>query len=70
MVNRMSQQEENEGLEVGEQEEEPVFIMTDEWREFFAKSDAKRRLGSSNSISLFFSLCSFFCFVFFFFCLY
>ncbi|KAH7837698.1 hypothetical protein Vadar_016864 [Vaccinium darrowii] len=27
-----------------EDEEEPVFVLTDEWREFFAKSEAKRRL--------------------------
>ncbi|XP_058103211.1 uncharacterized protein LOC131246810 [Magnolia sinica] len=26
------------------EEEEPVFVMTDEWMEFFAKSEAKRRL--------------------------
>lgn len=29
-----------------EEEEEPVFVLTDEWMEFFAKSEAKRRLGS------------------------
>jgi hypothetical protein len=29
-----------------EEDEEPVFVLTDEWAEFFAKSDAKRRLGS------------------------
>ncbi|XP_062207879.1 uncharacterized protein LOC133909458 [Phragmites australis] len=28
-----------------EEEEEPVFVLTDEWAEFFAKSDAKRRLA-------------------------
>ncbi|KAL4192587.1 hypothetical protein AMTRI_Chr06g172740 [Amborella trichopoda] len=33
-----------EELEDGEEEEEePVFVMTDEWMEFFAKSEAKRR---------------------------
>ncbi|GJM92087.1 hypothetical protein PR202_ga08515 [Eleusine coracana subsp. coracana] len=26
-------------------DEEPVFVLTDEWAEFFAKSDAKRRLA-------------------------
>ncbi|XP_059660086.1 uncharacterized protein LOC132306637 [Cornus florida] len=36
-------QEENEELDV-EDEEEPIFVLTDEWREFFAKSEAKRRL--------------------------
>ncbi|KAI0489432.1 hypothetical protein KFK09_029275 [Dendrobium nobile] len=31
----------------GEEEElEDVFVLTDEWREFFAKSEAKRRMGS------------------------
>lgn len=29
-----------------DEEEEPVFVLTDEWAEFFAKSDAKRRLGN------------------------
>lgn len=28
-----------------EEDEDPVFVLTDEWREFFAKSEAKRRLG-------------------------
>ncbi|CAL4972469.1 unnamed protein product [Urochloa decumbens] len=28
-----------------DEEEEPVFVLTDEWAEFFAKSDAKRRLA-------------------------
>ncbi|KAK8532426.1 hypothetical protein V6N12_053869 [Hibiscus sabdariffa] len=27
-----------------EEEEEPIFVLTDEWREFFAKSEAKRKL--------------------------
>ncbi|XWS47194.1 hypothetical protein CRYUN_Cryun14cG0132100 [Craigia yunnanensis] len=27
-----------------EEEEEPMFVLTDEWREFFAKSEAKRKL--------------------------
>ncbi|XP_021720115.1 polycomb group protein Pc-like [Chenopodium quinoa] len=26
-----------------EDDEDPIFVMTDEWREFFAKSEAKRR---------------------------
>ncbi|XAR60933.1 hypothetical protein NMG60_11034478 [Bertholletia excelsa] len=32
----------NEGA-IEEDEEDPVFVLTDEWREFFAKSEAKRR---------------------------
>ncbi|CAM0884332.1 unnamed protein product [Alopecurus aequalis] len=28
-----------------EDEEEPVFVLTDEWAEFFAKADAKRKLA-------------------------
>ncbi|KAG8640371.1 hypothetical protein MANES_13G051000v8 [Manihot esculenta] len=28
-----------------EEEEDPIFVLTDEWREFFAKSEAKRKLG-------------------------
>ncbi|KAJ1286807.1 hypothetical protein BS78_03G380400 [Paspalum vaginatum] len=32
--------------EVGDDEaEEPVFVLSDEWAEFFAKSEAKRRLA-------------------------
>ncbi|CAO2181940.1 unnamed protein product [Urochloa humidicola] len=31
--------------EAAEDEEEPVFVLTDEWAEFFAKSEAKRRLA-------------------------
>lgn len=37
-------QEGNEGLEA-EDDEDFVFVLTDEWKEFFAKSEAKRRLG-------------------------
>uniref|UniRef100_A0A0E0JSS9 Uncharacterized protein n=1 Tax=Oryza punctata TaxID=4537 RepID=A0A0E0JSS9_ORYPU len=36
--------EQAEEILVGE-EEEPVFVLTDEWAEFFAKSEAKRRLA-------------------------
>lgn len=32
-----------------EDEEEPVFVLTDEWREFFAKSEAKRRLAKKQA---------------------
>ncbi|VVA15769.1 PREDICTED: SKI/DACH domain-containing [Prunus dulcis] len=27
-----------------EEDDDPVFVLTDEWKEFFAKSEAKRRL--------------------------
>lgn len=45
--------EENLELEEEEEEEEGdvVFVMTDEWKEFFAKSEAKRRF-SNFSLSL------------------
>ncbi|KAK6937849.1 hypothetical protein RJ641_031357, partial [Dillenia turbinata] len=43
-------QEEN-GIEE-EEEEEPVFVMTDEWMEFFAKSEAKRKLVMIDSTHL------------------
>ncbi|KAL6511104.1 hypothetical protein OROGR_022228 [Orobanche gracilis] len=33
--------DETEKQEV-EEEEEPIFVLTDEWRDFFAKSEAKR----------------------------
>ncbi|XP_057482965.1 uncharacterized protein LOC130769738 [Actinidia eriantha] len=41
-------QEGNEKV-VEEDEEDPVFILTDEWREFFAKSEAKRRLAKNQA---------------------
>ena len=37
---------EEEEEEEEEEEDEPVFVLTDEWRDFFAKSEAKRKLGS------------------------
>jgi len=37
---------EPELLHAEEEDEEPVFVLTDEWAEFFAKSEAKRRLGN------------------------
>ncbi|KAK7287401.1 hypothetical protein RIF29_00674 [Crotalaria pallida] len=43
---RISQELERIELDDGEQDDEPVFVLTDEWREFFAKSEAKRKLGS------------------------
>ncbi|WCJ37962.1 hypothetical protein M5689_019050 [Euphorbia peplus] len=27
-----------------EQEDDPIFVLTDEWRDYFAKSEAKRKL--------------------------
>ncbi|KAK8951555.1 hypothetical protein KSP39_PZI003860 [Platanthera zijinensis] len=33
-----------DALEHGEEDLEDVFVLTDEWREFFAKSEAKRRM--------------------------
>ncbi|KAI3450826.1 hypothetical protein Pfo_007491 [Paulownia fortunei] len=41
-------QDEIEKLEV-EEEEEPIFVLTDEWRDFFAKSEAKRRLAKKQA---------------------
>uniref|UniRef100_A0A6N2LD21 Uncharacterized protein n=1 Tax=Salix viminalis TaxID=40686 RepID=A0A6N2LD21_SALVM len=29
-----------------EEEDDPIFVLTDEWREFFARSEAKRKLGN------------------------
>ncbi|CAL0324414.1 unnamed protein product [Lupinus luteus] len=39
--------EELEHIELDDEEldDDPVFVLTDEWREFFAKSEAKRKLG-------------------------
>lgn len=42
-VSRSQEQEWNEN-QVPEGEED-VFVLTDEWMEFFAKSEAKRKLG-------------------------
>lgn len=38
----------NEELEP-EDEEEFEFVLTDEWKEFFAKSEAKRRLAKKHA---------------------
>uniref|UniRef100_F6I7H4 Uncharacterized protein n=1 Tax=Vitis vinifera TaxID=29760 RepID=F6I7H4_VITVI len=43
VMNRILQEQKHEGLEE-EEDEEPVFVLTDEWMEFFAKSEAKRKL--------------------------
>lgn len=40
-------QERNEQVEEEEDEEEILFVLTDEWKEFFAKSEAKRKLGNT-----------------------
>lgn len=47
VMNSLMQDLEHEGLEEAENDEEPVFVLTDEWMEFFAKSEAKRKLGCS-----------------------
>lgn len=44
----MLQEQEHEGLEE-EDDDEPVFVLTDEWREFFAKSEAKRKLAKKQA---------------------
>lgn len=43
----MQHEQQYQGLEVAEDDDddEPIFVLTDEWREFFAKSEAKRKLG-------------------------
>ena len=44
-MDRILQEQEDYVLEE-EEEDEPIFVLTDEWRDFFAKSEAKRKLGS------------------------
>lgn len=44
---RISQEQEHIELDGDEEDDEPIFVLTDEWREFFAKSEAKRKLGNS-----------------------
>ncbi|KAL5798706.1 hypothetical protein ACOSQ2_003526 [Xanthoceras sorbifolium] len=45
-VTQMLQEQEHGGLdEAGEDDDKPIFVLTDEWREFFAASEAKRKLG-------------------------
>lgn len=46
---------EEEGEHQEEEEGDPVFVLTDEWKEFFAKSEAKRRIGRSHLVLCFFS---------------
>ncbi|XP_030547726.2 SKI/DACH domain-containing protein 1-like isoform X2 [Rhodamnia argentea] len=45
MLEQQDYQQQEEVFE-DDEEEEPVFVLTDEWREFFARSEAKRKLGS------------------------
>lgn len=54
VMNRILQEQKHEGLEE-EEDEEPVFVLTDEWMEFFAKSEAKRKLGSSSFFHILFA---------------
>ncbi|KAL5062929.1 hypothetical protein RYX36_024666 [Vicia faba] len=44
---QISQEPEHIVFDGVEEDDEPVFVMTDEWREFFAKSEARRKLGNS-----------------------
>ncbi|KAG4938681.1 hypothetical protein AAZX31_16G082100 [Glycine max] len=41
---RISLELEHIVLDGEEEEDEPVFVLTDEWREFFAQSEARRKL--------------------------
>ncbi|MCD7452285.1 hypothetical protein HAX54_016117 [Datura stramonium] len=43
---RMTQ---NEDQDLEDEEEEPIFVLTDEWRDFFAKSEAKRRQAKKHA---------------------
>ncbi|CAN6684821.1 unnamed protein product [Malus baccata var. baccata] len=45
-----------DGVLEEEEDDEPIFVLTDEWKEFFAKSEAKRKLGTLFSVSLFSTL--------------
>ncbi|KAI5422952.1 hypothetical protein KIW84_046104 [Lathyrus oleraceus] len=42
---QISQEPERIVFDGVEEDDEPVFVMTDEWREFFAKSEARRKLA-------------------------
>ncbi|MED6133673.1 hypothetical protein PIB30_030312 [Stylosanthes scabra] len=42
-VPQSSQELEHVELDDEEEDDEPVFVLTDEWREFFAKSEARRK---------------------------
>ncbi|CAN4101333.1 unnamed protein product [Withania somnifera] len=43
---RMTQ---NEGRDLEDEDEEPIFVLTDEWRDFFAKSEARRRQAKKHA---------------------
>ncbi|KAH7517597.1 hypothetical protein FEM48_Zijuj09G0081800 [Ziziphus jujuba var. spinosa] len=44
-VNRMLKEQENAFEEEDDDDDDdPVFVLTDEWKEFFAKSEAERKL--------------------------
>lgn len=45
-----------DGVLEKEEDDESIFVLTDEWKEFFAKSEAKRKLGTLFSVSLFSTL--------------
>lgn len=51
LIDRMIQDQEGNEEAFEEDDEDPVFVLTDEWREFFAKSEAKRRLGKLTALS-------------------
>ncbi|QHO33770.1 hypothetical protein HN51_027422 [Arachis hypogaea] len=42
-VAQSSQELEHVELHDEEEDDEPIFVLTDEWREFFAKSEARRK---------------------------
>jgi len=46
IVSRIPQELEHIDHDGEEEDDDPVFVLTDEWREFFAKSEARRKLGS------------------------
>ncbi|KAH7576389.1 hypothetical protein JRO89_XS01G0050700 [Xanthoceras sorbifolium] len=53
-VTQMLQEQEHGGLdEAGEDDDKPIFVLTDEWREFFAASEAKRKLGGKMVVHVF-----------------
>lgn len=55
MTNRVLQEPECDVLEEEEEDDDddPIFVLTDEWREFFARSEARRKLGSVFSFATF-----------------
>ncbi|XP_059289973.1 uncharacterized protein LOC132043512 [Lycium ferocissimum] len=44
-----SRMKQDEDLDLEDEEEEPIFVLTDEWRDFFAKSEAKRRKAKKHA---------------------